>query len=171
MELGRLRAGRLLLDLRPTDLRGVIDQAVDEVRPLAEPAQLQIDVVVPADLPLITADAGRVQQILVNLLGNAVRFTPPGGRISVVARMEHSEATVRVADTGVGIPSDLVANIFDPYEQAHRGRGGSGIGLMVVRSLVEAHGGRVWVESEEGRGSCFTFTLPVRAPAVRDALA
>jgi signal transduction histidine kinase len=171
VDLGRLRAGRLRLDLRPTDLRGVIDQAVDEVRPLAEPAQLQIEVVVPADLPPITADAGRVQQILVNLLGNAVRFTPPGGRITVVAGMEHSEATVRVADTGVGIPSDLVANVFDPYEQAHRGRGGSGIGLMVVRSLVEAHGGRVWVESEEGRGSCFTFTLPVRAPAVRDALA
>ena len=171
VELGKLRAGRLRLDLRPTDLRGVIDQAVDEVRPLAEPAQLQIDVVVPADLPPITADAGRVQQIMVNLLGNAVRFTPPGGRITVVAGMEHSEATVRVADTGVGIPSDLVANVFDPYEQAHRGRGGSGIGLMVVRSLVEAHGGRVWVESEEGRGSCFTFTLPVRAPAVRDALA
>ncbi len=82
--------------------------------------------------------------------------------------MEHAEVTVRVADTGVGIPSDLVAEVFDPYEQAHRGRGGSGVGLTVVRSLVEAHGGRVWVESEEGRGSCFTFTLPVRAPAVRE---
>ena len=68
---------------------------------------------------------------------------------------------MRVKDTGVGIPADLVAKIFDPYEQAHHGRGGSGVGLTVVRMLVEAHGGRVWVESEDGRGSCFTFTLPV----------
>jgi signal transduction histidine kinase len=77
---------------------------------------------------------------------------------------------VRVEDTGVGIPADLVSKIFDPYEQAHHGRGGSGVGLTVVRTLVEAHGGRVWVESEEGRGSCFTFTLPVGAPAVRSSI-
>jgi signal transduction histidine kinase len=171
VELGRLRAGRLQLDLRPTDLRAVIDQAVDEVRPLTEAGQLQIEVAVPGDLLHITADAGRVQQILVNLLANAVRFTPPGGRVSVAAGMETDEVTVRVADTGVGIPSDLVPKIFDPYEQAHRGRGGSGVGLMVVRGLVEAHGGRVWVESEEGRGSCFTFTLPMMMPVGRDALA
>ena len=75
-----------------------------------------------------------------------------------------------MADTGVGIPADLVPKIFDPYEQAHRGRGGSGVGLTVVRGLVEAHGGRVWVESEEGRGSRFTFTLPVTAPVVRSGL-
>jgi signal transduction histidine kinase len=169
VELGRLRAGRLQLDLRPTDLRAVIDQAVDEVRPLTEAGQLQIEVAVPGDLSHIKADAGRVQQILVNLLANAVRFTPPGGRVSVAAGMETDQVTVRVADTGVGIPSDLVPKIFDPYEQAHRGRGGSGVGLMVVRGLVEAHGGRVWVESEEGRGSCFTFTLPVMMPVGRDA--
>ena len=76
-----------------------------------------------------------------------------------------------MADTGVGIPADLVPKIFDPYEQAHQGRGGSGVGLTVVRGLVEAHGGRVWVESEEGRGSRFTFTLPVAAPVVRSGLA
>jgi signal transduction histidine kinase len=169
VELGRLRAGGLQLDLRPTDLRAVIDQAVDEVRPLTEAGQLQIEVAVPGDLSHIKADAGRVQQILVNLLANAVRFTPPGGRVSVAAGMETDQVTVRVADTGVGIPSDLVPKIFDPYEQAHRGRGGSGVGLMVVRGLVEAHGGRVWVESEEGRGSCFTFTLPVMMPVGRDA--
>jgi signal transduction histidine kinase len=78
---------------------------------------------------------------------------------------------VQVADTGVGIPADLVPSIFEPYEQAHRGRGGSGVGLMVVRSLVEAHGGRVRVESEEGRGSRFTFTLPVAAPDIRSSSA
>jgi signal transduction histidine kinase len=110
-----------------------------------------------------------VQQIVVNLLANAVRFTPPGGTVEVIVSLEDSEVWVCVADTGVGIPADLVGKIFDPYEQAHRGRGGSGVGLTVVRSLVEAHGGRVWVESEEGRGSRFTFTLPVAAPAAQSA--
>jgi two-component system phosphate regulon sensor histidine kinase PhoR len=171
VELGRLRAGRLRLDLQPTDVRGVIDQAVEDVRPLAERGQLRIDISVPGDLPSITADADRIQQIVVNLLANAVRFTPPGGRVSVTAEIQKGDVAVRVADTGVGIPPDLVAKIFDPYEQAHRGRGGSGLGLMMVRGLVEAHGGRVWVESQEGQGSRFTFTLPATAPVVRGALA
>ena len=133
--------------------------------------ELRLDVAVPGDLPPVPADAERVQQIVVNLVANAVRFTPPGGRVSVSATMEADQVAIHVVDTGVGIPADLVPKIFDPYEQAHQGRGGSGVGLNVVRGLVEAHGGRVWVESEEGRGSRFTFTLPVAAPAVRSGLA
>jgi signal transduction histidine kinase len=170
VELGRLRAGRLHLDLHPTGLGDVIGQAVDEVRPLAERGQLRLEVEVPDDLPPAAADAERVHQIVVNLLANAVRFTPPGGRVSVSAAREGAEVAVRVADTGVGIPADLLAKIFDPYEQAHHGRGGSGVGLTMVRGLVEAHRGRVWVESEEGRGSCFTFTLPLAAPTARSSL-
>jgi signal transduction histidine kinase len=170
VELGRLRAGRLRLDLRPTDLRGVIHEAVDEVRPLAERGQLRLEIQVPDDLPPTAADSERVQQVVVNLLANAVRFTPPGGRVSVSAALEGAEVAVRVADTGVGIPADLLVKIFDPYEQAHHGRGGSGVGLTMVRGLVEAHRGRVWVESEEGRGSCFTFTLPLAVPTARSSL-
>lgn len=170
VELGRFRAGRLELDVRPTDLRAVIGQALEEVRPLAERGELRLEVSIPGDLPATPADAERVQQIVVNLLANAVRFTPPGGRVSVSVASEPGEMAVRVEDTGVGIPADLVPKIFDPYEQAHHGRGGSGVGLTVVRTLVEAHGGRVWVESEEGRGSSFTFTLPASASAVRSSI-
>jgi signal transduction histidine kinase len=170
VELGRFRSGRLELDLRPTDLRAVIGQAVEEVRPLAERGELRLEVSLPDDLPPTRGDAERIHQIVVNLLANAVRFTPPGGRVSVSVESEAGETIVRVEDTGVGIPADLVAKIFDPYEQAHHGRGGSGVGLTVVRTLVEAHGGRVWVESEEGRGSRFTFTLPAGAPAVRSSV-
>jgi signal transduction histidine kinase len=171
VELGRLRAGRLQLDLRPTDVRGAIQQALDEVRLLADLGDLRLDLDVPEDLPRVAADDERVQQIVVNLLANAVRFTPPGGGVTVSARAESSEVAVQVTDTGVGIPADLVAKIFDPYEQAHHGRGGSGVGLTVVRGLVEAHGGRVWVEAEEGRGSRFTFTLPIASPVSRSASA
>ena len=170
VELGRLRSGRLQLDLRPTDIHDAIEQALEEVRPLAERGGLRVEVAVPDRLPLVSADAERVQQILVNLLANAVRFTPPGGKVQVSVSLEKDYVLVRVADTGVGIPADLVPKIFDPYEQAHQGRGGSGVGLTVVRSLVEAHGGRVWVESDEGRGSRFTFTLRVAMPAARSAV-
>ena len=171
VELGRLRAGRLQLDLRPTDLRAVIDQAVDEVRPLAEPAQLQIGRHVAARL---AAHHGRRRA------GPADPGEPPRERCPLhAARRAHLRHRGNGDGRGHGAgrrywrgdPSDLVAKIFDPYEQAHRGRGGSGVGLMVVRGLVEAHGGRVWVESEEGRGSCFTFTLPAMVPASRDVLA
>jgi signal transduction histidine kinase len=170
VELGRLRSGQLRLNLGPTDLRDVVAQAAGEVRPLAERGLLRLDIAAPEELPTIAADADRLHQVVVNLLANAVRFTAPGGRVAVSLTREAEEIVVRVVDSGVGIPADLVPRIFDPDEQAHPRRGGSGIGLTVVRGLVEAHGGRVWVESEEGRGSRFTFTLPVGVPAVRESL-
>src|SRR5262249_4641761 len=116
VELGRLRAGRLQLDVKPTDLRGAVTQAIDELRPLGDLGELRSDVDMPEDLPLVAADGERVQQILVNLLANAVRFTPAGGRVLVSARAESGEVAVRVSDTGVGIPADLVPKIFDFYE-------------------------------------------------------
>ena len=171
VELGRLRAGRLQLDLRPTDIRGAIAQAVDEVRPLAERGELRLDVAVPGDLPPVARRrrAGAPDRREPRRERGALHA--PGGRVSVgaaVARRTRSRYTWPTLASG--IPADLVPKIFDPYEQAHRGRGGSGVGLTVVRGLVEAHGGRVWVESEEGRGSRFTFTLPVATPAVRSVL-
>ncbi|HZS33046.1 MAG TPA: HAMP domain-containing sensor histidine kinase [Methylomirabilota bacterium] len=165
VDLGRLRAGRIQLDRRPTAIARVVADAVEEVRPLLEQSKLRIEVDAPADLPPVLADESRVNQVLINLLGNAVRFTPPGGRIGVQVAAREEEIVVSVSDTGVGIPADLLPRVFDLYEQAHQGRGGSGIGLTVVRGLVERHGGRVWVDSEEGRGSCFSFTLPLSGAA------
>lgn len=163
VELGRLKAGKLLLDRRSTDLRRVFEACVAEVRPLAEQADLKIDVVIAEGVPSLLADEDRLQQVLVNLLANAVKFSQPGGRIWLSAGLSGGDVLIKVTDTGIGIAPDRLPKIFDRYEQAHSGHGGSGIGLAIVKGIVEAHGGRVWVESEEGHGSCFAFTLPLEA--------
>jgi signal transduction histidine kinase len=105
-------------------------------------------------------DQDRLVQIVVNLVSNAIRFTPRGGRVTIRVVDAGSELEIQVEDTGVGIPAMALPYIFGWYEQAHRQRGGTGLGLPIVRGLVEAHGGRVTVESHEGKGSRFTVLLP-----------
>jgi signal transduction histidine kinase len=174
LELGRLRAGKLRLDVGPTDLSQLVAKSVAEVQSLAEQGDLTIEVRIPDGLGELQADGARVQQVLVNLLGNAIKFTPPGGRISVSAEEVEEAVVVRVVDTGMGIAPDRLGRIFERYEQGHAGAAGSGaaspagaagiegsgIGLAVVRGIVEAHGGQVWAESREGHGSMFAFRLP-----------
>jgi signal transduction histidine kinase len=105
----------------------------------------------------------------VNLIANALRFTPPGGRVAVRLTDAQSELRVEVADSGVGIAADQIPLVFDRYRQAHTGHGGTGLGLAIVHAMVEAHGGRVSVESEEGKGSRFTVTLPRTPAGAREA--
>ena len=120
---------------------------------------------VPEDLPAIFADAERVHQVLFNLLDNAVRFTPSGGRVRVTASRSNGSVDVAVADTGPGIAPEHLPRLFDRFYRVDTARsreeGGTGIGLAIARSVVEAHGGRIWAESEPGKGSTFTFELPV----------
>jgi signal transduction histidine kinase len=115
----------------------------------------------------ITADERRVRQIVFNLLSNAVKFTPAEGRVDVSARLDGGKVEIGVADTGPGIPAADQETIFEEFEQAADGRGaeGTGLGLPLSRKLVKLHGGRLWVESEVGRGSTFRFTLPVQQGA------
>jgi signal transduction histidine kinase len=105
-------------------------------------------------------DEDRLVQVVVNLVGNAIRFTPPGGSVTVRLVDEGATLILHVEDTGVGIPESALATIFDAYQQAHRDRGGTGLGLAIARGTVEAHGGRVTVESKENVGSRFTVVLP-----------
>jgi histidine kinase len=113
----------------------------------------------------VFADPERVHQVLFNLLDNAVRFTPAGGRITITASRHNGAVDVAVADTGPGIQAEHLPRVFDRFyrvdEARSRDDGGTGIGLAIARSVVEAHGGRIWAESEPGRGSTFTFELPV----------
>jgi histidine kinase len=122
---------------------------------------------VPEDLPPVYADAERIYQVLFNLLDNAVRFTPAGGRVRVTAERNDGAVDVTVADTGPGIAAEHLPRVFERFYRVDTARsrdeGGTGIGLAIARSVVEAHGGRIWAESEPGRGSTFTFELPVTA--------
>ena len=163
LELSRLRAGVLPLSREPVDLERVVGRAVEELRPQAEEAGLSLARERLGERFDTLGDEDRLVQVVVNLVANAVRFTPRGGRVTARLVDAAAEVEVQVEDTGVGIPATALPYIFDSWRQAHRDRGGTGLGLAVVRGVVQAHGGRVTVESHEGKGSRFTVLLP-RAP-------
>ncbi len=164
LDLGKLKTGKLQLDLDPTDVASLIQDAVDEIRPWAEDRSLHLEVTVSDSIPKLVLDAKRIHQVLVNLLANAVKFSKAAGLITLHAEVVDHDVVVKVSDTGIGIPANLQTTVFERYEQAHTERGGTGLGLAIVKGFVLAHGGRVWVESQEGHGSCFAFTLPVEGP-------
>jgi two-component system phosphate regulon sensor histidine kinase PhoR len=163
LELSRIESGRAPLQLVPVPVADVVLPPVERLRPQAERAGLTLTVALPPDLPPLQADAERIQQVVTNLVHNAVKFTPPGGQVSVWAERAGDEVVVRVHDTGVGIPSDDLPRIFERFYKADRARsgGGTGLGLAIARHIVQAHGGRIWVESVEGQGSTFYFSLPL----------
>jgi signal transduction histidine kinase len=134
------------------------------VRPLAEEKEIRLELDVPAQLPPAWGNADRLQQVLINLLDNALRHTGAGGKVAVTAKVQGEELAVSVHDTGPGIPPEELPYIFERFYKVEKARtrttAGTGIGLAIVKGLVEAHGGRVWVESTPGKGSVFTFTVP-----------
>jgi two-component system, NtrC family, sensor histidine kinase GlrK len=160
LELSRLRARVLPLERRLVDMEKIIVQALEELRPQIEEKSLAIGRTTSGSDFGVQGDEDRLLRVMVNLIGNAVKFTGDRGAIMVGLTDRGEMIEVMVRDTGIGIPASELAHIFDPYQQAHRGRGGSGLGLAIVKGLVEAHGGRVSVESEEGQGSSFLVSLP-----------
>jgi signal transduction histidine kinase len=163
LDLARLRAGVLPLACARVDLVAVVDRAVEELRPQAEEGGLTLVRERVGERLDVPGDEDRLVQVVVNLVANAVRFTPRGGRVSVRLVDAGPEVEIQVEDTGVGIPAAALPQIFESWRQAHTDRGGTGLGLAVVRGVVQAHGGRVTAESLEGKGSRFTVLLP-RAP-------
>jgi signal transduction histidine kinase len=177
LDVSRITRGKVELHRVPLDLAEVVKQAVETTRPLAEARHHRLEVSLPAEpLPLL-ADPTRIEQVLANLIRNAVKFTEPGGRVEIAAAAEGGEAMVSVRDTGAGISGELLPRVFDLFVQGQQGldrsAGGLGIGLTLVRRLVEMHGGRVAASSDgPGRGSEFTIWLPLAsAPAAAAQLA
>jgi signal transduction histidine kinase len=163
LDFTRVRARAIPLDRKPTDLLKVVAQALDELRPLSEEKRIRVDLNAEGHDFTLWGEESSLVRVVVNLLGNALHFTAPGGAVHARLAAEPDRLELEIEDTGVGIPADALPWIFEPYRQAHGPRKGTGLGLAVVKGLVEAHGGTVGVRSELGQGSCFTVTIP-KAP-------
>jgi len=164
LDFSKLKNKDLVLQLRPVDMHSAVDVVLTLSEPIVQRKKLALINNVPRDVPLVEADENRVQQILHNLVGNAIKFTEKGG-ISIACRANDGVLKISVSDTGIGIPEDKFETIFQSFEQAEGGiareYGGTGLGLSVTKQLVKLHGGNISLESEIGKGSTFSFTLPL----------
>jgi signal transduction histidine kinase len=164
-DLSLAQAGRLMLNRTDSDLRGLVDAAVSVVLPRAQEKGVAVQARLAAGLPLLHVDRDRIMQVIHNLLDNAIRHTPAGGAVTVDLSVRGAEVRLAVRDAGPGIPPDEIERVFERFYRldASRSRatGGTGLGLAVVKSLVEAHGGRVEVASALGEGSTFVVVLPI----------
>jgi signal transduction histidine kinase len=166
LDASKLESGTIRLEIASIDLRGVLDELRETMEPLAKEKEIELVETLPADLPPVQADRAKLRRIILNLLSNALKFTRKGGRVEVRVEREESQVRISVSDTGVGIAPEDVARLFDKYEQARsratRGEKGTGLGLYITRQLLELHGSEIKVESEVGKGSTFSFTLPIK---------
>jgi signal transduction histidine kinase len=166
LDLSKVEAGRMELEVATFDLPLAIDNARTFVRERATRHGINLDVNVDERLGDFVGDERKIKQILLNLLSNAVKFTPEGGRIGISARQTDGSVEISVSDTGIGIAPQDQPKIFEEFRQvgsdyAHKSEG-TGLGLTLAKKFVELHGGRIWLESEVGKGSTFTFTLPIK---------
>lgn len=167
LDVTRLEGGkRLPIEPEPVEVHELLHEADEIFRSQAAAASVSLEQETEGDVPPVNADRHRVMQVLSNLIGNSMKFTPPGGRIRVNVRRDDGQVLFTISDTGPGIPHDNLSDIFSPYWQAKRTeRMGAGLGLPIAKGIVEAHGGRIWVESAPGRGTTFYFTLQTAARA------
>jgi two-component system sensor histidine kinase GlrK len=151
-------------NLEPENISPLIYQAAEEIGPLIEAKKINLEVGVTEGLPILKIDSDRILQVLRNIIGNAVKFTPEGGRIKIYARDVDHGVEVSVADTGPGISTGDLITIFEKYQQTTTGRSnlvvGTGLGLAIAKQVITHHGGKIWAESELGHGSTFIFVLP-----------
>lgn len=163
LELSKIESGRFSLERSPVAACDLLQSAARRMQVQAERADITLRVECEKDLPEVQVDAQRLEQVLVNLIHNAVKFTRPGGEVVLLAGAADGGVRFAVRDTGVGIPADEISRVFERFYRVDKSRTGSGtgLGLSIARHIVEAHGGRIWVESVEGQGSTFFFSIPI----------
>jgi two-component system sensor histidine kinase GlrK len=164
LDLSKIEAGMMAFNFTPAEVSALLQRVATEVRPWAMAKGVRIEVQNPPGLPPVPMDTERILQVLRNLIGNAIKFTPDGGTVTVLARQEEKKVFVTVRDTGIGISKENLTDIFEKYRQGDPQHSeyikGTGLGLAIVKHIVAAHGGNVWAESDPGQGSSFTFYLP-----------
>jgi two-component system phosphate regulon sensor histidine kinase PhoR len=163
-ELSRIETGRTELERLPVDLNALVEEVVAQLKPMAERQDIKMETRLAEGLPEVPADRERLRQVIVNLVHNAIKFNRPKGSILAVTRAGDASVVVEISDTGQGIPRSDLSRIFERFYKADRSRSGqgSGMGLAIAKHIVEAHGGEIRVSSEEGRGSTFSFSLPLK---------
>lgn len=164
-ELSRIETGRAELRMTPLNLKLLVEEVAAQLNPLAQRHQVTITTDLVTDLPAGRGDKDRIRQALVNLVHNAIKFNHPGGSVTMSTKASGEFVIVSVSDTGVGIPEEELPHVFERFYKADRARtrGGSGLGLAIAKHIVQAHGGSIWAQSEEGQGSTFSFSLPIPA--------
>jgi two-component system sensor histidine kinase GlrK len=165
LDLSKMEAGMMTYTFKEGSLAPLVERATIELVPLVESKKIRLDRTGFRELPIIRMDSERILQALRNLIGNAVKFTPQDGRVTISAKQANQEVEVSVADTGPGIPPEKLMTIFDKYQQAGAAdpylMKGTGLGLSIAKHIISSHGGRIWAESKSGEGSTFIFVLPV----------
>ena len=150
---------------QPSSIENIVQEAIEGLNSWAQSKSIQLVKKVEPGIPEINVDPNRIIQVLNNLIGNAIKFTPSGGSVTVAASLDSSEVRVSVQDTGIGIPKEQLGHIFDRFyqvgERSFTDISGTGLGLSISRDFVEMHKGKIWVESEKGEGARFIFTLPL----------
>jgi len=161
-ELSRIETGKAELKLEPMNLNSLVEEVTAQLKPQAERQNLTLEMALADDLPTTSADKARIRQVLVNLFHNAIKFNRPGGSIKTITRYSEGSVVVEVTDTGIGIAKDDLPQIFERFFKADKSRAGqgTGMGLAIAKHIVEAHGGKIWVQSEEEKGSTFSFSIP-----------
>jgi PAS domain S-box-containing protein len=171
LDVTRIEAGRLKVDADATDISNLLSDALRTLTPVASAKSIDLQLDADRSLPLVEADRERIRQALSNLIGNSVKFSPPGTTILLRAEKRDGEVTVSVTDQGPGMTAEQLAHAFDRFWQSRRtDREGAGLGLAITQGIIEAHGGRIWVQSSVGQGSTFYFTLPIAASQPADVV-
>ena len=167
-ELSRIETGQIELNREKINLRQLIDEVINRIAPQAERQKIAISNDIPAELPYPQADRERIGQVIQNLLHNAIKFTPPSGNVVISSEYKRHLVVVSVTDNGIGISSEDLPHVFERFYKADKARsgGGTGLGLAIAKHIIQAHGGAIWAQSQQGKGSTFSFNLPIKSPRI-----